>query len=70
MNETETTEKTDGTGKAGSPALSAFAYWFKAVLGGLAGASVAAVALVLAASFIRGGVRDVAQTLVRALGAP
>lgn len=61
------TETTDGTGKAGRTALSAFAYWFKAAFFGLLGAVAGITALALACSFVHGGVCSVARTIARAL---
>ena len=62
-------EKTDAK-KSGNPAFPAFAYWFKAVFFGILGAVAGVISLILALSFVSGGVRAVAQTLSRAMGAP
>ncbi len=70
MNETETTERADGKRHERT---STFAYWFKdwfkAVSGGILGAAAGVIAIILALSFVQGGIRAVAQTLSRALGA-
>ena len=67
----EKTETADGK-KAERP--STFAYWFKdwfkAAFGAILGATAGVISLILALSFVSGGVRAVAQTLSRALGAP
>lgn len=67
MDKANGTERTNGTGKAGRPALSAFAYWFKAAFFGLLGAVAGITALALACSFVHGGLCAVARTIARTL---